>query len=267
MTVDLEDYYCDLPVKTWNKYESRIVEITKTILNLFERYGVTGTFFTLGYIAERHPELIEYIVSKGHEISSHGYSHNNIRIMNQKDFELDLVKSIEILTKIAGEKILGFRAPFFSINKSNLWAFNSLKKYLKYDSSLFPVRLHYGLSDMPYHVYRVSDKDPLKEDKNSSFIEFPMAILKLPLVGSFPIAGGIYLRLLPSKLIKIGVERYNKLEFPATVYFHPKDIDPATPHIQEYPRYTYWGLKEAYNKLESILKVYTFTSIREWMKL
>src|SRR2546428_596254 len=117
MSVDLEDYYCDLPFSTWDRYEGKVVNNTKIILNFFEEYHVTATFFTLGYIAEKHPELIEEIKSKGHEIASHGYSHTDVRKMTKESFESDLVKSIEILRRIAGEKILGFRAPFFSIVK------------------------------------------------------------------------------------------------------------------------------------------------------
>ena len=99
MTVDLEDYYCDLPISTWDKYESRVVKTTRTILDLFEEYKVNATFFTIGYIAEKHPELIEEVVSRGHEIASHGYSHPNVKKINVKEFESDLEKSIEVLEK------------------------------------------------------------------------------------------------------------------------------------------------------------------------
>ena len=188
MSVDLEDYYCDLPFSTWNKYESRVIRATQSILDLLKKYNVSATFFTLGYIAERHPELIEEVKSKGHEISSHGYSHTSLRNMTRESFESDLVKSIATLRKISGEKILGFRAPFFSINKQNLWAFDIMKKYLSYDSSLFPVKPHYGLAEAPRHIYRMSDKEPLREDVDGRFIEIPMTTLRVPGIGNFPIA-------------------------------------------------------------------------------
>ena len=123
MSVDLEDYYCDLPFNEWGKYEERVKKITRKILNLFEENNVNATFFTLGYIAEKYPELIEEIQSKGHEIASHGYHHLDLRKITKSDFENDLKKSIGILEKISNEKIIGFRAPFFSINKKNLWVF------------------------------------------------------------------------------------------------------------------------------------------------
>ena len=90
MSVDLEDYYCDLPFSSWSKYESRVVGSTKVILELFDKHKVNATFFTLGYVAERHPELIEEIKSKGHEIATHGYSHTDLRKMYLKTFETDL---------------------------------------------------------------------------------------------------------------------------------------------------------------------------------
>ena len=96
MSVDLEDYFCDLPFSEWENYESRVVKNTKSILNLFEKYNVTATFFTLGYIAEKHPELIEEIISKGHEISSHGYSHLDARKINRQEFEQDFKKSLDM---------------------------------------------------------------------------------------------------------------------------------------------------------------------------
>jgi polysaccharide deacetylase family protein (PEP-CTERM system associated) len=166
MTVDLEDYYCHLPIFLWDKYESRVVKTTRTILDLFDKYKVNATFFTIGYIAEKHPELIEEVVSRGHEIASHGYSHQNVKNMDVKEFEYDLKKSLEVLERISGEKVMGFRAPYCSINKENLWAFHVMRKNrIKYDCSLCPVRFHYGLpDDTPRHIYRTSYKDPLSED-------------------------------------------------------------------------------------------------------
>lgn len=268
MSVDLEDYYCDLPFSTWNKYENRVVQNTKNILELFEKYNVTATFFTLGYIAEKHPELIEEVISKGHEISSHGYYHTSVKRMNKDDFETDLVKSIEILHKICGEKILGFRAPFFSITKENFWALGVMKKYLRYDSSIFPIRSPlYGIPDAPRHTYNMSFEDPLKEDSNNKFIEIPMATLKVPLVGNIPIAGGFYLRFLPFQIIKTGIKKLNKAGFQAMCYIHPKDLDHEMPRIPEYAWHYYWGLNQAKSKFESLLKNFEFSSVRETVPL
>lgn len=264
MSVDLEDYYCDLPFSSWNKYESRVVEATRTILRLFDKYKVQATFFTLGYIAEKHPELIEEVKSKGHEISSHGYSHTDLRKMTKESFESDLVKSLEILQKISGEKVLGFRAPFFSIDKNNFWAFDIMKKYLRYDSSVFPVKTPlYGIPNAPKTFYRMSDKDPLKEDSESKFFELPLATLRIPVLGNLPIGGGFHMRFWPIFLIKLGIKKLNKDGYSSMCYIHPKDLDPDMPHLPEYAWHYYWGLGNAAKKLESLLKNFRFTSTRE----
>lgn len=267
MSVDLEDYYCDLPFETWEKYEGRVVGLVKTILDLFEKYEASATFFVLGYVAERNPELVEMVASRGHEIASHGYSHTSVMKMNMKSFELDLVRSLDILGKLYGQKILGFRAPFFSINGQNPWAFNIIKKYLRYDSSVFPVGFHYGLSRAPRHIYKMSEQDPWKEDANSNFFEIPMTTLRLPGVGNLPIAGGLYMRLLPHHIVKMGIKKSNERCFPAAIYIHPKDLDPKMPRISEYPWHYYWGLNRAAKKLESLLRNFRFGSVNEVVDL
>jgi peptidoglycan-N-acetylglucosamine deacetylase len=264
MSVDLEDYYCDLPFSTWNRYESRVVKNTKVILELFEKYHIRGTFFTLGYIAEKYPDLIEEIKSKGHEIASHGYSHTDIRKMTKDSFESDLIKSLEILEKTCGEKILGFRAPYFSIVSSNFWAFDIIRRHFVYDSSVFPVRTPlYGIPDAPRHIYRMSQADPLKADENSEFLELPLATLKIPLIGNIPVAGGFHLRFWPYILVKLGIKQLNKAQYPGIFYIHPRDLDPATPRLPEYAWHYYWSLGSAIKKFESILKNFKFSPVRE----
>ena len=268
MSIDLEDYYCDLPFSTWNQYESRIIENTQRILDLFEKYNVNATFFTLGYIAERHPELIEKIKSNGHEIASHGYSHTDIRTMNKANFESDLLKSLSILEKITGDKILGFRAPFFSINKENLWVFEILKKHLHYDSSICPVKTpKYGIPGALTHPYFMSEENPLEESEKGTFIELPPVTIKLPIIGGIPTAGGFFLRFLPTQFLKWGIKKMNKKGFPAICYLHPKDLDPGMPRIKEYSWHYYWGLGHALKKFESLLKNFKFSSVQEVMAI
>jgi peptidoglycan-N-acetylglucosamine deacetylase len=267
MSIDLEDYFCDLPFSTWNSYESRVVKTTRIILDLLEKYGAQATFFTLGYIGEIHPQLIEEIKSKGHEIASHSYSHPDLRTMTKDSFEADLKKSLEILEKVSGEKILGFRAPYFSISRRNFWVFEVLKRYLRYDSSIFPVGPHYGFADAPRHIYRVSDEDPLKHDPNSNFIEIPMATLRCPLLGNLPIAGGFYLRILPFWLIKFGIKKLNDCGFPVMCYIHPEDLAPDRPRLPGYTWHYYYGLSGALKKFESLLKNFKFSSVRDVVPL
>ena len=264
MTIDLEDYFCDLPFSSWSNYPSRVVKTTETILELLTKYNVTATFFTLGYIADKYPELIEKIVSLGHEIASHGYSHLDLRKINKDILENEIKKSIISLEKISGEKIYGFRAPFFSISQSNLDSFDIIKKYFKYDSSIFPVNTPlYGISNAPRFPYRFSSENPLENNPNGELLELPPSTLKIPLYGNFPIAGGFYLRFLPLSLIKYGINKLNKIEQPAMFYIHPKDLDANMPKIHSYSWHYYYNLKNSKNKFESILKNFKFSSIRD----
>lgn len=264
MSVDLEDYYCDLPFSSWEKYESRVIPATRLLLDLFQKHRVKATFFTLGYVAEKHPELIEEIKSKGHEIASHSYSHVDLRKVTREKFEEDLTRSLDILRKVSGDKVLGFRAPFFSINKQNFWVYDILKKYLKYDSSIFPAKTPlYGIPEAPRSIYKPSEKNPLEDDVKSDFVEIPLATLRMPFVGNIPIAGGFHLRFWPNALIKMGINQLNKKGFTAMCYIHPKDLDPNMPRIKEYGWYYYWGLQNALKKFESLLKNFTFSSVLE----
>ena len=190
-SVDLEDHYIRTPFEGWDEHKSRVIEPTQILLDLFEKYKVEATFFTLGYLAKRHPELIEQIVSKGHEISSHSFAHRDVMTMTKQEFEDDLVKSLDILRKISGEQPLGFRAPRFSINKNSFWAFSILQKHLKYDSSIFPVsHIHYGIPDAPRGIYKMSHEDPLLENEDSNFTELPLATLPILGYGNFLITRG-----------------------------------------------------------------------------
>jgi len=268
MSVDLEDYYCDLPFSTWPEYESRVTRNTQKILELFKKYKINATFFTLGYIAEKHPELIEKIKSEGHEIASHGYSHTDLRKMTKESFEADLLKSLSILEKISGEKVHGFRAPFFSISLKNFWVFDIMKKYLRYDSSIFPAKTpKYGILNALTHPYLISNKNPLIEDKSGSFLEIPPTVLKLSFLGKLPVAGGFFLRLLPYVFLKWGIEKMNKEGYPAVFYLHPRDLDTELPRIKEYSWDYYWGINSAFKKFESILKNFEFSSVREVMSI
>jgi len=267
MSVDLEDYFCDLPFSEWDNYEGRVEVNTKLILNLFEKYKVTATFFTVGYVAEKNPELIEQIISKGHEISSHGYAHLDARKLTKEKFELDFKKSLDVLNSLTHEKILGFRAPYFSINKKNLWLFDILKKSVKYDSSIFPVKTPlYGIPDAITHPYRISEHDALSEDDNGDFFEIPPLSLKFPF-RNIPVAGGFYLRFLPVQLIKYAIKKMNRVGFPAMCFLHPKDIDPHMPRLPQYTWHYYWGLSNASSKFESLLKNFKFSSVREVLQI
>mgnify|MGYP006146919709 FL=1 len=268
MSVDLEDFFCDLPFESWSKYESRVLKNTNKILDLFEKYQIKATFFTLGYIAEKFPDLIKKIDLKGHEIASHGYSHLDIRKTTEKDFENDVKKSIEILEKIIGKKVLGFRAPYFSIDKKSFWAMKILLKYFKYDSSIFPVKTPlYGIKNAPRNIYKPNITNPSIEDLESKLIEIPLATDRIPIIGNIPIAGGFHLRFLPYFYIKYGLNKINKNNNSFIFYIHPKDLDPEMPKINEYAWHYYYNLSGATKKFEKILTDFEFCSVKDFLKL
>ena len=264
MSVDLEDYYCDLPFSKWPKYESRIIKNTEMILDLFEKYNVKATFFVLGYIAEKFPDLIIKISKLGHEIASHGYAHIDLRKVTKEEFEDDFFKSKNILEKITGKKVEGFRAPFFSINENNYWVFDVLSKNITYDSSVFPVKTHlYGIPNAPRTIYKPSLDNIINEDKDGKLVEIPMATHRIPLIGNIPIAGGFYLRFFPYWYMKLGIKKMNKQGNPAMLYIHPKDLDPEMPRIKEYNWYYYYNLKSAVKKFEKLLKDFKFSTAKD----
>ena len=179
-----------------------------------------------------------------------------------------MTKYLSILEKISGEKIIGFMAPFFSISKENFWVFDILKKYLKYDSSIFPVKTpKYGISGAITNPYFISEENPLKEDVNGNFLEIPPTVLKLSFFGKLPVAGGFYLRFLPYFFLKWGIKKMNKNGYPAMCFLHPRDLDLGMPAIEEYSWDYYWGIKSALKKFESLLKNFKFASVRDVMAI
>ena len=268
MSVDLEDYFCDLPFEKWEKYPNRIIETTNDILYLFDQYKIKCTFFTLGYIGQKFPNLIKEISKRGHEIASHGYAHLDIRKISPEEFENDIVKSITILKDITGKNVLGYRAPYFSISKNSFWALKIIAKYFKYDSSIFPTRTPlYGIPDAPRFIYKPNLEDPLKEDSNSSLIEIPLSTHKIPIIGNIPISGGFYLRFFPNWYIKYALNLINKEGNSSIFYIHPKDLDQHMPKIAEYGWHYYFNLKHAKKKFENILRNFKFTSIENFLNI
>ena len=268
MSVDLEDYYCDLPFSEWSKFKPRIEQNTQIILDLFDKYEVKATFFTLGYVGEKFPDLVKKIYDKGHEIATHSYSHLDLRKSTKEKVEEDLVKSIKILEKITKKKINGFRAPFFSLDENSLWAMHIIGKYLKYDSSIFPTKTPlYGIPNAPRFQYKPSLDNPIVVEENSSMIEIPLSTYKIPLIRNIPIAGGFYLRFLPYFLIKKGINKINSSSQRAMIYIHPKDLDEKMPKIKEYNWYYYHNLKGGLKKFEILLQDFNFSSIEKTLKI
>ncbi|MEA1999020.1 MAG: polysaccharide deacetylase family protein [Euryarchaeota archaeon] len=178
LTVDVEDWYMDTDISTWGLYEDRVVESTNKIIKLLNESDTKATFFILGYVAEHFPELVERIRDGDHEVATHGYSHTPITQQTPSEFEEDMLKSIGVLEKITGDKIMGYRACNFTVMEETTWAIDVLKRNgLKYDSSVFPVKTHlYGVPDAPLFPYRISPADITKEaGPEEGFLEIPFA--------------------------------------------------------------------------------------------
>lgn len=269
LTVDVEDWYHDLDPSLWRLCEDRVIGSTRKILRIIEKHGCNATFFVLGCVAERFPDLVEQINEKGYEIATHGYFHRPITQENKDEFEDDLRRSISILRHITRRKILGHRACKFSINKKTAWAIDILEKTgLKYDSSIFPTLTpEYGVPRAPLHPYHISSSNIEADNSNGSLIEFPLSVFSIPLLRiNIPVAGGFYLRFLPYWFIKMSLKRINKMGYPGVVFIHPKDLDPQKPRIKELSWHHYYGLSNAEKKFAKLLGDFEFTSIENYLE-
>ena len=226
-TVDLEEWFQGLTstnrlVERWDSFESRVVPATRRLLDILRAHQVQVTFFVLGQVADRYPALIERICAEGHEIGVHGYYHRFVWRLAPEEFACELERSIAAITSITGERPLGHRAPYFSINATTPWAFDVLQAQgLRYDSSVFPTRNPlYGYPGAPRFPYRVKGPELVDHD----LIEFPLSTVRLGGT-NWPIAGGFYLRALPYALVRWSISRLNHQGQPAVMYVHPWELD------------------------------------------
>lgn len=267
LQIDVEDWYHDLNIKDWKLYEDRVVQNTCLVLDLLKEAKVEATFFVLGYVAEHFPELVKRIKNENHEIATHGYAHESILKQTPAEFESDLQKSIEVLEGITGEKVLGFRAPQFTVVKKTAWVIDILKRNgLKYDSSIFPVKTHlYGVPNAPVYPYSVSSTDITKPWPREELLEIPLSVFRIPLIGwNIPVAGGFYLRFFPYFFIRYAIRKINKSGQPAVCYLHPWELDPEQPRINSLGWYHYYRLSSTKGKLKKLLMDFEFTSSRRY---
>jgi polysaccharide deacetylase family protein (PEP-CTERM system associated) len=233
MSVDLEDYFhvsalaSAAPRSTWDSFESRVVANTERLLALFDEAGVTATFFTLGWVADRHPALVRRIAALGHEIASHGYAHELVYDISAEHFREDVRRAKATLEAIVASPVEGYRAPSYSITTRSLWALDVLvEEGYTYDASIFPIRHdRYGIPNAPRHVHRL-------QRGIGSLVEAPPSTVRLTRF-NLPIAGGGYFRLLPYRYTAWGVRRVNHDEQkPVFFYLHPWEIDPDQPRLR-----------------------------------
>lgn len=267
MTIDLEDWYQDVDIKYWSNYEDRILQNTNKLLSLLDKTNVQATFFVLGYNAERFPELIENIKDNNHEVAMHGYDHTPLFVQTPQKLEADVKKTKKILEHITKEEVIGYRAPMFSVVKETFWAIDILKKYFKYDSSIFPTKTPlYGVPEAPKYPFKFLPIDDKKTEADG-LLEFPPATYEIPIIKKkIPVAGGFYLRLFPCSFLKYSIEKINEKKQPAICYLHPWEIDPQQPKIKSYKWWHYYNLDKTENKFKKVLNNFTFVSIKEYIK-
>ncbi len=263
-TVDVEEYFQvsamepHVPRSAWESIESRIDVGMERLLGLLERHDARGTFFVLGWLAERRPDVARAIVDAGHELASHGWDHARVTTITPEQFRESVRRSKAVLEQIGGVEVTGFRAPSFSIVPGLEWALDVLvEEGYTYDSSLFPVaRRGYG--------YPAGGRDPYWIDcPSGTLIEIPPATLRR-FGMNLPAAGGGYLRLLPLGLTRAAVVAAERRNAPATLYIHPWELDPAQPRLAV-PWTTairhYRGLEQTEHRLEQLLAAYTYRPI------
>jgi peptidoglycan-N-acetylglucosamine deacetylase len=259
LTFDIEEWFhCDFisDSSTWNNYEVRIHRNTDLILETLDIHRITGTFFILGWIAERYPEVVTKISGLGHEIACHSYMHELVYQMNPESFKKDTESCLKLLEDITGKKVDTYRAPGFSITEKNMWAFRILVELgIKNDSSVFPGKHDYGGFPsfgefVPTGI--VVDGKLLKEFPLSKVSVFNKNIV---------FSGGGYFRLFPYSLIKSWV---NDSDYMMS-YFHPRDFDfdqPRLSHLPALRRFkSYIGLKNAYPKFQKFITEFQMMSI------
>ena len=229
LTIDVEDYFQVsafapyIARSDWDQRECRVERNVDRILAMLDQQQTQATFFTLGWIAERYPQLIRRIADQGHEVASHGYGHQRATELNEADFQIDVDRAKQVLEDVCGVAVTGYRAPSFSIGTQNLWAFDCLARagYL-YSSSIYPIQHdHYGMPDAPRFAHQV----------NETLMEIPITTLRL-FGRNLPASGGGYFRLLPYSVSRWMLRQVHAREGQSAIfYFHPWEIDSDQPRI------------------------------------
>ncbi|MDO8603527.1 MAG: DUF3473 domain-containing protein [Candidatus Omnitrophota bacterium] len=245
----------------WDGYESRIERNIEPILSLLETKKTLATFFILGWVAQRHPDMVKRIAEKGHEIATHGWSHMRAYQQSPDEFEAELKKSINTLKNITGQSVLGHRAACFSITPDSQWVIDVLlRNGIMYDSSIYPV-MHdkYGMIGSPRFPY------VLRQEKGQRLLEFPLATYKFLKI-NIPVAGGGYFRLYPYSFTRLCINKLNQDGYPAMVYLHPPEFDTNQPKIKIDPINKfriYVGINNNLKKLKQLLEDFKFAPVKE----
>ena len=269
MSIDLEDWFCvyvlsqTIDRQDWDETELRVLQSTQRVLDLFEKHNTRATFFVLGYVADKLPDLVRDIDARGHEVATHGYNHQLITRLTPGEFEKDLTDSLEALERCGvKQEILGYRAPSFSVVEETRWALDIMAHYgLRYDSSVFPIGFHpdYGMPNSPITPYKITD----------NMWEFPLTVVDV-LKRRIPCSGGGYFRLFPYPFTRYCIKKVNREGRPAVFYLHPWELDPGQPRLdlpwdKKFRQYN--NLHKTEKRLDKLLSHFEFTTIREVLSL
>lgn len=231
LTIDVEDWYqtngFNFDHKDWDKYEDRVEINTRKMLELLDRYNIKATFFVLGYVAERHPNLIRDIYDLGHEIGCHSHYHRLIHTVDQEEIVEDIVKAKAIIEGIIQEPVRFFRAPSWSIGPSEVWLLTILNQLgFSCDSSIQPIKTPLsGFSKAPLTPFK-----PQVDGKRLDIVEFPTTVFQWGKM-RIPYSGGFYFRLFPYWVVRRLLKKQGE-EMPTMIYFHPWEIDQQMPYVK-----------------------------------
>jgi polysaccharide deacetylase family protein (PEP-CTERM system associated) len=268
LTIDFEDWYHGLTrtnprPEQWDQLPARIEESAAMLLELLSEARVKATFFILGDVARRQPQIIRRIAEMGHELGSHGFSHRPVHQLNPQEFRRDLDETRQLIQDIAGADVVGFRAPYFSIDQRCLWAFEVLEQAgYHYDSSIFPLKtILYG--------YAGASRVPYRPLSDARLVEYPLTTLRM-FGRNFPVAGGFYNRMLPYPVIRWSLRKINRQGMAAILYLHPWELDVHQPRIPVSPRekLTHFGGRASLaGKLRRLSKDFHLTTLGEVNRL
>jgi len=262
MTIDVEDYFHVsvfdgvVPRARWDRLESRVCRNTERLLDLFDEHRVRATFFILGWVAERHPALVARIAGAGHEVACHSHEHRLVYDLTRAQFRDDVRRAKAAIETAASRRVFGYRAPSYSITPQSLWALDVLiEEGFTYDASIFPIRHdRYGIPLSPRHPYLVT-RD------HGVLYEVPATTVRVGPV-NLPVAGGGYFRILPYAWTRWGIDRVNRCEQRAAIfYLHPWEIDPdqprlATSRLGQFRHYR--NLHDTEARLRALLRDFSF---------
>jgi polysaccharide deacetylase family protein (PEP-CTERM system associated) len=266
MSVDVEDYFqvsafeAHVSREDWNHRTLRVEGNVDRILALFDAHGVKATFFTLGWIAERCPQMVTRIVAEGHELASHGYDHTRVTQQDADTFRDDVVRTRGVLEDLGGTAVLGYRAASYSIGESNLWALDVLAETgHRYSSSIYPIRHDlYGIPDAPRFAF---------ETRPGDLLELPVSTVQVS-GRRIPCGGGGFFRLFPYALSRAMIHRVNRVDQQPTIfYFHPWEVDPEQPKLSGLGLKTrvrhYLNLDRTSARLSRLLEDFRWAPLRD----